>query len=103
MIQVLVELTVKDFEALAKFESQALAIVSKYNGRLISAFETERMPDGSGEEIHLLEFPNEESLNNYRNDSALANLTSLRESAILATQIKLSKRQKNYVSSSQNT
>lgn len=97
MITILVRLEVKDFSALEEFESQAARIMQNYQGRISSAFETIRKPDGSGEEIHILEFPNEESFANYRADKSLAALSSLRNKAISNTEVKISVSIKSYV------
>lgn len=90
MINILVKLEVKDFCALEVFEKQASMIMGKYQGRIISAFETFRNSEGSGEEIHVLEFPNEEAFINYRSDNSLVNLASLRDQAISNTEVKIS-------------
>ena len=97
MINVLIRLEVKDFEALEKFEKQAVAIMIRYRGRLVSAFETARSEDGTGEEVHVLEFPNKEAFALYRDDDSLANLAGLRNQAILSTEVQISLHPKYYV------
>jgi len=62
VINILVRLEVKDFGDFDEFEKQASMIMEKYKGRIISAFETGRNSDGLGQEIHVLEFPNEDAL-----------------------------------------
>ena len=96
MINVLVRLSVKDFELFETFEKQAALIMNKYDGRIISAFEITRNSDGSGEEIHILEFPSQEAFNQYRKDSDLAQLAHLREQAIAATEVQISQKLKSY-------
>ena len=96
MINILVKLDVKDFDAFDRFEKQASLIMGKYDGRIISAFETERHSDGSGQEIHVLEFPSEEAFGEYRKDPVLADLAYLREQAISNTSVEVSLRIKEY-------
>ena len=57
MIQIYVKLTVKSFDCLEQFERQAVALMQKYQGVVIAAFETVHNTDGTGEEIHILQFP----------------------------------------------
>ena len=98
MINVLVRLEVKNFEALEKFEKQAITIMNRYRGRLVSAFETARREDGTGEEVHVLEFPSEEAFALYRGDDSLAELSGLRNQAILSTEVQVSLQPKSYIS-----
>lgn len=93
---ILVTLEVSDFEALAIFETTAVTIMKKHHGRLVSAFETERRPDGSGQEIHLIEFPNKKSFSEYRKDPELMNNSDIRNKAISKTTIKISIKTKSY-------
>lgn len=96
MIHILVKLSVKNFELFEAFEKQAAVIMDKYDGHILSAFETVREPDGSGEEVHILEFPNHEAFNQYRSDTDLAELASLREQAIANTEVQISLCLKDY-------
>lgn len=82
MINVLVTLEVKDFELLAVFEKQAVKIMRSYGGNLVRAFETTRNEDGSGQEVHLLEFPSDDAFAEYRSDSRLIEHAELRKKAI---------------------
>lgn len=96
MINILVKLEVKDFSAFDEFEKQASLIMGKYEGRIISAFETIHNSDGSGQEIHVLEFPNEMLFSKYKSDPALSELAPLREKAISNTQVQVSLSLKTY-------
>jgi len=96
MIHILVKLTVKNFIALEEFERQAVAIMIIHGGQLLSAFETRRNEDGSGEEVHVLAFPSADAFAAYRADAALAMLRDLREEAISHTEIQVSERIKSY-------
>ena len=71
MYKLLVTLQVRNFQTLAEFEAQAAHVMAGYNGRIASAFETVRNEDGSGEEVHLVEFPLEEDFIRYKNDASL--------------------------------
>lgn len=96
MIQIYVKLGVKDFNCFEEFEQQAVSLMKKYQGKVITAFETVRHADGTGEEIHILEFPSESEFAEYRQDGDLAKLTALREQAVSATEVKVSLRTKSY-------
>jgi len=96
VIHILVKLQVKDFNALEVFEAQASIVMGRYQGRIISAFETIHASDGSGEEIHVLEFPSREAFKCYRSDSSLANLAAQRDQAISNTEVTISHCVKTY-------
>ncbi len=95
MIYILVKLKVKNFDALDAFERQAVKIMEKHSGKMMFAFETAKDTTG-GEEIHVLEFPNEEAFIAYRKDDAHKALAELRESAIISTDIIISDNLKSY-------
>ena len=96
MITLYVHLKIRDFNAFEQFEREAVKIMYKYRGRIVHAFEIIRNADNSGEEIHILEFPNSEAFSAYRADHSLAALSTLRNRAISATEIKSSIRLKSY-------
>lgn len=96
MFQVLVKLAVKDFSLLAQFEKQAVMRMKEYQGRVVTAFETVHRVDGTGEEIHVLEFPSAQAFAEYRNDKVLSQLVALREQAIAATEVTVSSKIKSY-------
>ena len=62
-----------------------------HQGRFLTAFETLRNPDNTGEEIHILEFASEEHFKQYRNDERHQSLKSLRTDAVLAMEVKISR------------
>lgn len=88
MIHVVVILSVRDREKLTDFESKAIAIMARHNGRLVVAFSS--ASDSGEKEIHHIEFPNSESLQSYRSDPDLLALSSLREQAISESQVLIS-------------
>jgi uncharacterized protein (DUF1330 family) len=96
MINVLVTLEVIDFDLLATFETKAVNIMHSHGGRLISAFETVRNENGSGQEVHVLEFPNEDTFIEYRRDSRLLEQAELRNKAIASAKVIISSALKNY-------
>lgn len=96
MINILVTLTVKDFSLLAEFERQAVKVMKSHGGELLRAFESHRNDDGSGEEIHLLEFPSQQAFDAYRADPALDKYAELRNKAISQTQVVVSSTLKMY-------
>lgn len=96
MINILVTLTVKDFTLLAEFERQAVKVMKSHGGELLRAFESHRNDDGSGEEIHLLEFPSQQAFDAYRADPVLVEYAELRNKAISQTQVVVSSLLKEY-------
>ena len=96
MHKLLAILQVRDFDALDEFERKASEIMSDYQGKIVAAFETVRNEDGSGEEVHLLEFQTEEDLTSYSNDARYQALKSLREIAIFSTEVKIKLQEKSY-------
>ncbi len=86
MIKIYVKLYVIDFDLFEEFEQCAIQILKRYNGKLIEAFEVKRLGN-SGEEIHILEFPDRKSFDRYRSDNELKKLSALREKAISKTEI----------------
>ena len=95
-IQLLIRLKVEDFDLLREFELQALIIMADYGGKLITAFETKKNHDGSGKEVHILEFPNIDAFDRYREDPRLQQLAELRSDAISKTKVSISQRIKSY-------
>ncbi len=69
MIHVFAKIQVINFSALEKFEREAAKIMLEHQGRFLTAFETQRNTDGSGEEIHILEFQSAEHFEKYRQDA----------------------------------
>ena len=96
MIHVVVNIQVKNFDALEKFEHEAAKLMLEHNGKIISAFEVIRNSDGSGEEIHLLEFQSREHFLRYKADAKHQLLAELRSQAITAIEVKISTRLKSY-------
>jgi uncharacterized protein (DUF1330 family) len=96
IINILVTLDVKNFDSLTVFEKIAAEVMHVHGGRIISAFETVRNEDNSGQEVHLLEFPSDVAFADYRIDSRLTKHTELRNQAIDSTTIVISSKLKNY-------
>jgi uncharacterized protein (DUF1330 family) len=96
MINILVTLEVKDFYSLTLFETKATEIMRSHGEHIVSAFETLRNEDNSGQEVHLLEFPNDAAFAEYRADSRLLEHTELRNKAINSINVVKSRTLKNY-------
>ena len=73
-----------------------LPVLREHGGRLLAAFEPEQAAGEAPGEIHILEFPSREHLEAYRSDPRLEELAPLRESAISATTVYVSKRSVDY-------
>jgi uncharacterized protein (DUF1330 family) len=91
-----VTLTVRDFKALTRFETEAAIVMKDHGGEITHAYETKRHADGSGTEVHIVEFKSETQFNNYRQDTRLTDLTELRLAAIENTDIQVITQIKNY-------
>ncbi len=89
MIQVIVLLEAIDTKALQAFETQAVEIMKKYDGKLVAAFEPDASESSSSNisEIHYLEFPSIEAFRKYRNDPQHRELSALRKNAISKTTV----------------
>ncbi len=96
MINIIVTIEVKDFNKLATFENVAVNIMRSHGGDIIRAFETLQNEDGSGQEIHILEFPSETEFLNYRADPKLLEHSDLRDEAIKSISIVKSINTKSY-------
>lgn len=97
MYKILAILQVRNFQALDEFERRASVIMSEHGGRIASVFETRRNADGSGEEVHVVEFPDVERYENYRLDDRHGELKALRERAVSCTEIKVCLSEKSYL------
>lgn len=96
MINVLVTLEVKSFTLLAAFESKAVQIMHTHGGSMIGAFVSQKNENGSGQEIHLLEFPSLAAFDDYRSDALLLEYADLRNKAIDSTAVIISDELKEY-------
>ena len=96
MINILVTIEVKNFDLLAEFESKAVKVMQRHGGDIANAFETQRNKDGSGQEVHLLEFPSHSKFDEYRSDSLLLEYADLRTKAIKSSTVVIATTQKNY-------
>ncbi len=96
MVNILVTMEVKDFALLAVFERKAVAIMGAHGGEVVRAFECGRNEDGSGKEIHLLEFPSLVAFESYRSNPLLLKYANLRSKAIESTAIVISTESKEY-------
>jgi len=72
-----------------QFETEAARIMKKYRGRIEHVIRPNASvpPDLLPHEIHVVSFPSTEQFEAYRGDAELANLASLRQSAIARTEI----------------
>jgi hypothetical protein len=93
---VMVTLSVKNFDALEAFEKEAAVIMASHGAVMIKAFESRREYDGSGEEIHIIEFPTPAAFEAYRTDERLFELSELHEQAIIDMDLKVSQTTKQY-------
>ena len=89
MLQVVVILDVKDIGAFKEYERQALSIMRRHQGTLISAFKVKE-ENNRYREIHILSFADENVFMRYRKDPQLLALSDLRAQAIGATKIYVS-------------
>ena len=82
---------IEGIDGLHDYESRVIPIMRMHGGRILSAFrprghEHPECPD----EIHLIEFPSDESFQSYRNDPEVARLAEMRGVKISKTTIYVS-------------
>jgi uncharacterized protein (DUF1330 family) len=85
-----VTLTVRPgaLDAFRAFERQAARIMARHGGAIERAvYIPPAQPGAPSQEVHLVSFPSPEALAAYRADPALQALASLREAAVLHTEI----------------
>ncbi len=89
MIEIIVLLEVKNEDSFKEFESRAITIMQKYNGRLISAFKPNESESTLANifEVHYLEFPDLDAFNHYKSDPEHNELKALRNHAISKTSV----------------
>lgn len=89
MIEIIALLEVKDKVCFKKFESQAIKIMKKYNGKLVSAFRPneEESTLSNIYEVHYLEFPDLNAFNSYKSDPQHKELKELRNNGISKTSV----------------
>lgn len=74
--------------AFAQFETQAAAILSRWDGRIERVIRLdEEAPGGTFREVHVVSFPDGDAFDAYRRDPELAALKGLRDEAIVNTEI----------------
>ena len=98
MIQIIILLEIDDLNSFREFETKATGIMKKYDGKVTSAFSPNKnlSTDDNIGEIHILEFPDMQSFNNYRADEELKNMKDLREKAVISTKIYISEKFVSY-------
>lgn len=94
MIQVVVLLEIGDYSAFREFERNAAEVMKIHRGQILSAFAPNLSLIGNPRigEVHILQFPDLQAFEAYRNDALLKQLSELRKKAILNTEIFISER-----------
>jgi hypothetical protein len=79
----------RGIEAFEAFERRAVAIMSRYEGRIEKAFRCSEADRAAGDpfEVHIVSFPNESAFQAYRDDEETRDLASLRAALIERTVI----------------
>ena len=92
MIQITVLLEIKDKALFKTFESKAIKVMEKYDGKLRLAYEPIKAESSLSNigEVHYLEFPDIDAYKRYRRDPELEKLSGLRADSILKTNILVS-------------
>lgn len=98
MIHIIALFEIIDRKVFHDFETQAVKIMVKYGGKLVSAFEPDCSESSSANvgEIHFLQFPDLEAFKNYRSDPQLIALSELRKQAISSASVFISGRFNHY-------
>lgn len=89
MIEIIALLEVNDKASFKEFESKAIKIMEKYNGKVISAFRPDEKESTLKNifEVHYLEFPDIDAFNSYKADPDHNKLKDLRSLAISKTSV----------------
>jgi len=89
MIEIIALLEVKDEASFKEFESKAINIMKKYNGKLVSAFRPNKEESTLSNiyEVHYLEFPDINAFNSYKSDPEHNELKVLRNNSISNTSV----------------
>lgn len=82
MYTLLVTINVENFELFEEFELNASRIMKSYGGTILKAFEIERQDDGSGKEVHLVQFSDRDSFERYRHDEELESIRTMQFNAV---------------------
>lgn len=92
MIEIVVLLEVNNETLFKEFESRAVHIMKKHNGKLVSAFRPDKAESTLSHifEVHYLEFPDLEAFNCYKSDPELNELKELRNRALSKTSVIIS-------------
>ena len=93
---VIVSLIVKNFDALNEFEKMVAPILHLTGAKMLHAIEVKRN-DNVGEEIHVIEFPNMNALETYKQKTNTDSINRLRSLAIENIDIKIELKSKYYV------
>lgn len=99
-IHIIVQLWIVDEqEALFnEYETIAMKIMSNYGGKLLSATVIhETSAKNLPNEVHILEFPNLQSFENYKSDGELKGLTDMRSKCIHTTEIQIGHSNQNLI------
>jgi hypothetical protein len=100
MIQIVVFLYAVDgnHRGLADYESIVAPMIREYDGQILSAFVPEHREDPrrSPDEIHILQFPGQESFDAYRNDERHEQMRERRSSVIADTEVFVSREFRDY-------
>jgi len=100
MIEIIALIEVKDNAAYAEYETQAVRIMKRHGGKLVSAFEPDKKEttESNVSEVHYLQFPDLNSFKEYRSSFELSKFSELREKAISNIKIIVSGKSKSYES-----
>ena len=98
MIEIIVLLEVKNETSFKEFESSAIKIMQKHNGKLVSAFRPNKEESTLRNifEVHYLEFPDIDAFISYKSDPEHNELKELRNNAISKTSVIVSGEKVDY-------
>ena len=84
MVQVIALLYANEsgLTGIRNYESKVIPILKEHHGRLLTASSNSRKSDDEPDEIHVVEFPDLQTLSNYKNDPRVAALSDLRKSSM---------------------
>jgi hypothetical protein len=96
-MKLMVTLDVLNFEALEQFEQEAAKVMNDYNGAIRQAYEIERRQDGTGVEVHIVEFSSNDDFERYKLDPRHEELLALKQKGCSRTDVSVILAEKNYL------
>lgn len=96
MIYLIANIQVKDFERFEIFERLISTYLADVGAMIVTALEIEKNEDGTGEEVHILQFPDLNAFETYKRVTSTDEVRGLGEEAIESLSLKRARARKTY-------